>query len=401
MTSTVTNSHQTGIDVASVLHRAESLLPLIREHAARGERERRMPEESLKALIDAGVFRLGQPRRYGGAQANIRSTIEASAIVGEADGSTAWLVAIHNLVAFLVGLFGEEAQNDVWADNPDALVGGVFAPTATSVKGKGGYVITGEWHFNSGAWDADWFTLGVPISDESGGVVDQGIALVPRAEIRHKENWFVAGMSATGSNCVVAEGLFVPDHRMLSVARVFGPGGNPEFPDETLYRAAMVPMGVLSICGPQLGMGRAALKLVTEKAHVKPLSYTVFDTQAESAGFQIEVAEAAILIDTAHLHVWRAAADLQDSANNDVTLDLVGRTRIRADCAHAIRSVTRAIDILLSAHGASAFADSNPLQRLWRDSAVGARHAWAVPAVAVESYGKALLGREEQITAFL
>ena len=82
-------------------------------------------------------------------------------------------------------------------------------------------------------------------------------------------------------------------------------------------------------------------------------------------------------------------------------LDLLGRTRIRADCAHAIRSVTRAIDMLLSAHGASAFADSNPLQRLWRDSAVGARHAWAVPAVAVESYGKALLGREEQITAFL
>ena len=84
MTSTVTNSHQNRIDVASVLARAESLQPLIREHAARGERERRLPEESLKALIDAGVFRLGQPRRYGGAQADIRSTIEASAIVGEA-----------------------------------------------------------------------------------------------------------------------------------------------------------------------------------------------------------------------------------------------------------------------------------------------------------------------------
>ena len=80
MTSTVTNSHQNRIDVASVLARAESLQPLIREHAARGERERRLPEESLKALIDAGVFRLGQPRRYGGAQADIRSTIEASAI---------------------------------------------------------------------------------------------------------------------------------------------------------------------------------------------------------------------------------------------------------------------------------------------------------------------------------
>src|SRR5256885_16549395 len=87
MTSTVTNSHQNRIDVASVLAQAESLQPLIREHAARGERERRVPEESLKALIDAGVFRLGQPRRYGGAQAGIRAPNEASPDGGEADGS--------------------------------------------------------------------------------------------------------------------------------------------------------------------------------------------------------------------------------------------------------------------------------------------------------------------------
>lgn len=401
MTSTVSLTRQSAIDVASVLARAESLQPLVRENAARGEQERRVPEESLTALVEAGVFRLGQPARYGGAEADIRSTIEASALIGEADGSTAWLVAIHNLLAFLIGFYGEEAQNDVWADNPDALVGGVFAPTATSTRANGGYVVTGEWHFNSGAWDADWFTLGVPITDDSGQVVDQGIALIPRAKIRHKENWFVAGMSATGSNCVIADGVFVPDHRMLSVMQVFGPGGNPAFPDETLYRAAMVPMGVLSICGPQLGMGRAALKLVMEKSHSKPLSYTVFNTQDASTGFQIEVAEAAILIDTAHLHVWRAADDLQASVDNNSMLDIVSRARIRADCAHAIRSVTRGIDMLLSAHGASSFANINPLQRLWRDSAVGARHAWAVPGVAVESYGKALLGREDHITSFL
>jgi alkylation response protein AidB-like acyl-CoA dehydrogenase len=401
MTSTVSLARHSDLDVASVLARAESFHALIREHAAQGEQERRVPNETMRALIDAGVFRLGQPARYGGAQADIRSTIELSGIVGEADGSTAWLVAIHNLLAFLVGFYGEEAQHDVWGDNPEALVGGVFAPTATTTRASGGYVLSGEWHFNSGAWDADWFTLGAPITDSSGQVVDQGIALVPRAEIRHKENWFVAGMSATGSNCVIAESVFVPDHRMLSVMQVFGPGGNPAFPDETLYRAAMVPMGLLSICGPQLGMGRAALKLVMEKSQSKPLSYTVFETQAASTGFQIEVAEAAILIDTAHLHVWRAAADLQASVDNDTMLDIVSRARIRADCAHAIRSVTRGIDMLLSAHGAGSFASANPLQRLWRDSAVGARHAWAVPSVAVESYGKALLGRDDHITSFL
>jgi alkylation response protein AidB-like acyl-CoA dehydrogenase len=52
----------------------------------------------------------------------------------------------------------------------------------------------------------------------------------------------------------------------------------------------------------------------------------------------------------------------------------------------------------MNAHGASGFADSSPLQRIWRDVNVAARHAVASSTVGNEVYGKALLGVEEKIT---
>jgi len=47
---------------------------------------------------------------------------------------------------------------------------------------------------------------------------------------------------------------------------------------------------------------------------------------------------------------------------------------------------------------ADLFAEASPLQRIWRDSSVAARHAVVLPVVGYEVYGKALLGREDHIT---
>jgi alkylation response protein AidB-like acyl-CoA dehydrogenase len=104
------------------------------------------------------------------------------------------------------------------------------------------------------------------------------------------------------------------------------------------------------------------------------------------------------MIDTAHLHAYRAADDIDRAAASGVYPDFLARTRVRADTGWAIEHITKAIDTLLSAHGAASFAEANALQRLWRDSTVAARHAVILPIVGYEVYGKALLGREDHIT---
>lgn len=386
-------------EVQAMLERARALQPLIRQHSAQGEQERRVREEVIEALAEAGVFRTAVPKRYGGLESSMTTMLDISGIMGEADGSTAWVVTLTNVCAWLASLFPVEAQDEVFGANPNARVSGVLGPTSESRRVDGGFRVSGKWFYNSGSWHADWAVLGLPIVDEKGEPVDQGLALIPRTDLDLQETWFVAGMASSGSNCLIAEDVFVPDHRIMSMTRAL----EDDYPsqatlNEPFYRSAFVPLLALVLAGPQLGMGRAALDFVLSKAANKPISYTFMTSQADSVAFQLQVAEAATMIDTAQLHAYRAAADIDNAARGGTRLDILTRARVRADTGVVLEKITRAIDILLFAHGAGGFANVSPLQRLWRDSAVAARHAVTLPAVSNEVYGKALLGLKPQIT---
>lgn len=396
---TVTEEKTTAIPTADELvARIRELHPLLAENSAQGEQDRRVVESSITALTEAGIFKTAQPRRYGGYETCMRTMLDVSAAVGEADGGTAWVVTLCNVCSWLAALFPEQAQDDVWAENPAAKVSGVLAPTAESVKVDGGFRVTGRWFWNSGSWHADWAVLGIPVVNDQGEPVDQGLALIPRSDLDLKETWFVAGMKSSGSNCLIAEDVFVPEHRIISVPPAIEGTYGTEHTDEQLYRSAFVPLLALVLAGPQLGMGRKALHTVRDAGKKKPISYTFFTAQTDSVAFQLQLAEAAMMVDTAHLHAYRAADDIDRAAMHGSYPDVLTRARIRADTGWAIEHITKAIDLLLFAHGAGSFAEANPLQRLWRDSAVAARHAVTLPAVSYEVYGKALLDREDQIT---
>jgi alkylation response protein AidB-like acyl-CoA dehydrogenase len=387
---------------AELVARARAIAPLLAANAVQGEADRRVPEESIKAMVDAGLFKIAVPRRYGGYETSARTMLEVSAAVGEADGGTAWVLTLINVCNWLIGLFPRQAQDDVFGADPGALVSGVLAPTATTVRVDGGWRITGKWHYNSGSWHATWAGLGFPVTDADGQVVSQGLALIPRDDLSLEDTWFVAGMKSTGSNCLIAEDVFVPEHRVVLVPpAIVGQYPSEHLATEPFYRSALVPVLALVLVGPQLGKGQAALDYVISKAAKKPVSYTFFTAQAESAGFQLQVAEAARLIDSARLHALRAADDIDRAAAAGEYPDLVARARVRSDTGYAAECVTRAIDILLYAHGAASFAEVSPLQRIWRDSATAARHAVVSPQVSYEVYGKALLGVEDNITPLI
>ena len=384
-----------------LLARIRGLQPLIEKNAAQGEQDRRVVEESIKALADAGAFKVAQPRRHGGYQASVRTMLDVTAAVAEADGGTGWVVALCNVCAWLTGLFSERAQDEVWGADPATRVSGVLSPDCESVKVDGGFRVTGRWFYNSGSWHTSWAILGFPIVNGAGDMIDQGLALIPFSDLQIEETWFVAGMSSTGSNCLVGTDVFVPEHRIMSGLAALEGQYPTERADETLYRSAFIPVLALVLAGPQLGMGRKALELVTRKADAKPIAYTFYAAQADSTAFQLQLAQAALMIDTAHLHAYRAADDIDRAAEAGVYPDLLRRARVRADTGWALEHITKAIDTLLFAHGAGSFAEVNPLQRIWRDSAVAARHAVALPAVSYEIYGKALLGRPDQPTVLI
>lgn len=195
---------------------------------------------------------------------------------------------------------------------------------------------------------------------------------------------------------MVAEEVFVSEHRVMRIPPAITGEHPTEHKDEALYRSALAPVLALVPVGPQLG--KAALDLVAGKAAKKPLFHTYFTAQHDSAGFQLQIAEAALLPDTARLVAFRAADDADHAAARDEYPDYLTRARVRSDTGYVADCVARAIEILLSAHGAGSFAEVNPLQRIRRDSATAARHANVSPTVGYEVYGKAMLRVADSVT---
>lgn len=311
------------------------------------------------------------------------------------------MTTLSNINAWSTCLYDPATVDEIYADGPDTILSGVVSPGGTAHKVPGGYVITGQWPYSSASLHAQWVSGGVWEIDEDGDEIDQAMVVMPISDVQIKDTWYVAGMRASGSNTIIAEDVFVPEHRFNSMLPVISGGYLEQYPDNPFYRAAFAPMLVLVLVGPQLGFGRAALDMAIRKASTKALAYTNIEQQTDSVAFQLLVAQAATKIDTAHLHAYRAADDVERYAEKGIYPDIQARARMRADAAVALASINDAINTLLNACGAGSFAEVNPMQRIWRDSNVAARHAVTLPHVSMESYGKALLGRVDHITAIV
>jgi 3-hydroxy-9,10-secoandrosta-1,3,5(10)-triene-9,17-dione monooxygenase len=377
---------------ADLVGRAAALRPLLAASAALTDRERWVPAQNIDALADAGLLSLMQPARYGGLQTDFRTLLEVGREVGRACGSSAWLTSLLNANAWFVGLFPALAQDDVWADSPGARVAGVVTPSGTARVVTGGYRVSGRWASASGCGHADWAVLGVTRSDAAGTTDAVGIVLVPMSQLTIEDTWFVAGMRGTASNTLVGNELFVPEHRFHSTLDAIEGRYATPFSDETLYRAPFVPVAALVLTGPQLGLAAAAVDLLVEKAPLRGLTLTSYASQAEAPTTQLAAANAASLADSAQLHAYRAAADIDEAACAGVFPDYDARARMRMDAGMAAVHARAAVRIVCSAQGASSFSESNPLQRIWRDIETGSRHAALNPEVAADIYGKSLFG---------
>ncbi|MEJ2862186.1 acyl-CoA dehydrogenase family protein [Actinomycetospora flava] len=386
---------------AELVGRAREIVPVLARNAPETEAARRVVQENIDLIDQAGLFRIMKPKRLGGYETDFRTKLEVSRELARGCGSTSWVTSLMNVCSWFMGLFPDQAQRDVWGEDIDVRVAGVFAPTADATRVDGGYRVTGKWGWASGCLHSQWGQVGIPMPNEMGEIVDQGFAAIPMSDLMIEDTWYVAGMRGTGSNTLVAKDVFVPDHRIISVpAAVQGRYGT-EHTDEALYRSAYIPVASLILAGPQLGLAQAALELVLEKAPKRSISYTFYETQVEAPTVQLAVSKAAMLIDSAHLHAYRAAADIDEAARTGTYPDYHARARVRADTGWAVEQAREAIRVLVSAHGASSFAESSPLQRIWRDSETASRHAVVNPAISGEVYGRSLLGIQEGVTALV
>src|SRR6478735_11307156 len=125
---------------AAVMARARALVPDLRDRAARTEELRGLPPETERDLHEAGLFRIVQPKRVGGSEFDYVALVDCAEILGKADASVAWNFANLASHHWMLGMFDQTAQEQVWGKNPDALIASSFIfPAGRARKVDGGY----------------------------------------------------------------------------------------------------------------------------------------------------------------------------------------------------------------------------------------------------------------------
>lgn len=379
---------------AAMIAGARSLLPQLRERAARTEELRHLPPETERDLHDAGLFRMLQPKRIGGAELDYVALVDCAELLGRADASVAWNLANLASHHWMLGMFEQRAQDLVWSRDPDVLIASSFIfPAGRASKVEGGYRLRGSWPFSSGVGSCAWNMLAsVVSSDDEADGIEYRIFLLPNADYKILDTWNVAGLRGTGSSDVEVRDAFVPEHMTVAVGDLAGgaaPGSkvNPN----PLYALPVFSLFPYVLSGVALGNAQACLDDYAEVARHRISTYN----RAKLSDFQstqIKIAEASAKIDAARLIMRAACIEAMQDARRNRTPDMATKTRYRRDGAFSVNLCTDAVSMLFAASGARGLFTTGVLQRQFRDAhAINSHLAFNFDAAGT-NYGRVALG---------
>lgn len=362
---------------------ARKMVPDMRARAQKTEERRRIAEETARSFGEAGFFRVLQPSRYGGLEMDYGTHMRLAMEIGRGCASSAWVLSVIASHAWLLGMFPSKAQDEVWREDPEALVATSFlAIDPKFAPASGGMSLGGWWKFSSGVELCRWAILMLP---------DARFALIPLAQARIEDTWFSTGLSGTGSNDIVLDEAFVPEHRILAIERLKGgptPGSgvNPGW----LYRMPVFASFPFTLIGPALGAARGALDAVADGLHRRRSAAQL--SLAEQQSVQLRLARVAAQIDAAESSVLHLLETANRSAREDRLPSPLERTRCRLGLGFAAELCVQAMEHLLPLVGGRGLLVGDPVQRAWRDVHAVAQHVALVWDVQAGLYGPVRLG---------
>lgn len=372
-------------------------MPVLREHVGEGEHLRRLPDATAAALINAGAFRAWVPRALGGHELPPAEFARLVEEISKVDSGAGFIVGNSNTNAYMMLALPEEGAREVFADRRAVLVGGGFPP-AQAVPVDGGYRVTGQAGFASGAHLASWvFAFSMIVENGQprfgpNGAPAMLIAVMRRDECELLDTWHAMGLRSSGSHDFKYTDVFVPAARAAPLAL----DPNPLF-NGPLYRARLWA-GHPAFALTALGVARAALDVTIELASNKTPNF-MMQRVGSSQSVQRLLGRAEAKWRAARSYIYETVDDLWQ---HQLTGEFVTHEHAIDMQLASSFAIEAAREITESCHeiaGTTGFREGCPLERLFRDAHTMSQHAFASQA-RYESAAKAILGLENDWAFF-
>jgi alkylation response protein AidB-like acyl-CoA dehydrogenase len=369
---------------SDLLAEAEKISELARDNAVDNERERRLVPELIDRLRDSGLMRCGALRTLGAAEAPPGIALECAETIARGDAATGWCVSIAITSSLLAGYLPAAGATETLGD-PRSIAAGVWAPRGTARPVDGGVRVSGRWAFCSGITHSEHFFGGCVLvtgAEVEGDPPVLRAVGIPTSELEVLDTWHTSGLRATGSHDAVADDVFVPTHRILSLAD--GP-----LVDSALYRFPIFGYFALSIGAAALGNARGAIDDLLDLAGRK-VALGARRTLAEKPMTQASVGQAEAALRAARAFYYQAIDDAWRAAEAGTPVSLELRTALRLAATHAVRTSAEVARSMYDLGGGTSIYETSPLQRRFRDANTATAHMQVNPAM-WETTGRVLL----------
>jgi 3-hydroxy-9,10-secoandrosta-1,3,5(10)-triene-9,17-dione monooxygenase len=382
---------------AGLLQVARDMVPRLRERQAECERLGRLPDATQREFVDAGLYRVLQPRRFGGFEFDLGVFFSIMAEIARGCPSSGWVLALtaghaHTLAA----VFPEETQIETFGADAEyrAPLSGNGRGVLTTVDD--GYRVSGGWSYVSGCETATHFIGMAQVAESE----TRCFVLLDRSAFQIVEDWDVMGMQGTGSHRVVVEDVFVPARQVIG--QPMDEMGSRNAPGRGVHANPLYAAGRIGsvlfgeMAAVAVGMALGALDVYEVELRTKKMNYPPFAPRAEVAEYQRHFGEAWALISMASATLERIGLDYMSFAREDAEGGEPFSDRRDCELRLLEQYVTKlaadAIDVMFRSAGTSAARRASPLQRYFRDAAIVRTHFAAQHERGAEEFGRTYFG---------
>ena len=378
--------------MSDFVQRARDLAPTLSERANETNDLRKLPLSTVEELRSGGFFRMLQPTRWGGSEVHPNVFFDTQREIAAGCASTGWVLGVVAIHAWQLALFDLRAQEEVWGENPDALISSSYAPTGRVETVDGGYRISGRWSFSSGCDHCDWVFLGGFAPTPEGSPPDMRTFLLPRSDYVIEDNWHTFALRGTGSKDIVVDGAFVPEHRthrLIDGFKCKSPGN--EFNPAPLYRMPFGQIFVRSVSTSSIGIAQAALLFYRSVTAVKVGAADGAKPRFDASA-QMAVARSSSALDRTVLVLHRNMDAMMAAAEAGEVPSIEQRVAWRFDSSEAVETCVGVVDELFTQCGGRALFTNSPIHRLFCDVHGARAHFANRPEKPGRNFGGVQLG---------
>jgi 3-hydroxy-9,10-secoandrosta-1,3,5(10)-triene-9,17-dione monooxygenase len=388
-----------GLTPAGIVRRARDMVPLLRERQAECEALGRLPEDVNQAFVDAGFYRILQPRRFGGYEFDMPTFAQVMIEVARGCPSSGWVLALTAGHAIMLSaFFPESAQIDIYGNDGEFRGPSRTPPRVAATPEAGGYVLNGSWDYVSGCDIATHVIGGIGVRDSAhnGTAPEARMAVVDRADFTIVDDWQTIGMRGTGSRTVVVHDVFVPADRTIVPPR--DAFNARQAPGRRVHRNPMYVAGRLTsvlleeMAAVAVGIAKGALDIYEQDMWTRRTSYPPFARRSEVPDYHRHYGEAWSLIHTAEATTLRIAEQYMEFARQDAEEGVPFSDERDQQLQVLEQSATRlagdAVDLLFRTGGTHSAQADSMLQRYYRDMSVVNTHIAAQSDRGAEALGR-------------